>query len=131
MMLYNFLDVFLLVFHLVLVVFVLFGWIWRKTRPWNLAVILLTLASWFILGLFYGIGYCPLTDWHWQVLRKLGETGMPTSYISYLVKRFTGFTPAQDLVDAITLLGALAALAVSLTLNIRDFKKKAKTRDKA
>ncbi len=124
---YKFLDVFLLVFHLALVVFVLFGWIWRKTRPWNLAVILLTLASWFLLGLFYGIGYCPLTDWHWQVLRKLGETGMPPSYISYLVQRITGFTPAQNLVDAITLLGALAALAASLKLNIRDYKRKPKT----
>ena len=130
-MLYKFLDIFLLVFHLALVVFVLLGWVWRKTRPWNLAVILLTLASWFILGLFYGIGYCPLTDWHWQVLRQLGETGMPTSYISYLVQRFTGFTPAQDLVDALTLLGALAALAASLILNIRDYKKKHKTRDEA
>ena len=127
---YKLLDVFLLVFHLVLVVFVLFGWIWRKTRPWNLAIILLTLASWFILGLFYGIGYCPLTDWHWQVLRKLGETGMPPSYISYLVQRFTGFTPAQDLIDALTLLGALAALAASLTLSIRDYKKSPKPKGK-
>jgi hypothetical protein len=25
--------------------------------------------SWFGLGLFYGIGYCPSTDWHWRIKR--------------------------------------------------------------
>lgn len=121
-MIYKVLDIFFLVFHLLLVLFVLFGWIWRKTRRWNLIVILLTLVSWFLLGLKYGIGYCPLTDWHWQVLHKMGETGMPTSYISYLVLRFTGYTPPQTMVDAITLLGAVAALIASLFYNIRDWR---------
>ncbi len=123
MMLYKVLDIFFLIFHLLLVLFVLFGWIWRKTRRWNLAVILITLASWFLLGLKYGIGYCPLTDWHFQVLRKIGETGMPSSYISYLVVRATSYRPPQTLVDALTLLGAIAALVVSAVLNIRDRRK--------
>lgn len=123
-MFYKSLDIFFLFFHLMLVLFVLFGWVWRKARPWNLVVILLTLASWFLLGLKYGIGYCPLTDWHFQVLRKMGETGMPSSYISYVVLRFTSYLPSQTLVDVLTLLGALAALVVSVVLNIRDLKNK-------
>ena len=31
------------------------------------------------LGAVYGWGYCPCTDWHWDVKRRLGETGLPRS----------------------------------------------------
>lgn len=116
MYLYKFLDLFFLVFHLLLVMFVLTGWIWNKTRPWHLAVVLLTLASWFILGLRYGIGYCPLTDWHFQVLRELGKTNLPSSYISYIISRFTGMAVPEKLVDIITAGAALGALAASLKI---------------
>ncbi len=125
-MLYHFLDIFFLTFHLALVVFVMSGWIWRKTRPWNLAAIVLVLASWFLLGLKYGLGYCPLTDWHWRVLHKLGEYQLPTSYVSYLIFRVTGWMPNQNAVDIITLLATIASFIVSAYLNIRDFIKKKK-----
>lgn len=121
-MIYRFLDIFFLSFHFLLVVFVLTGWIWRKTRRWHLFVVLLVLASWFILGLWYGIGYCPLTDWHWQVLARLGHAGLPSSYIAYIVQRFTGFTPATIWVDTLTVAGAFLALAFSIIGNIRDRK---------
>ncbi len=117
---FEFLDIFFFVFHLALVVFNLFGWIWKKTRFWNLIALLLTLASWFLLGLFYGIGYCPLTEWHWQILRELGETGLPSSYINYLIFRITGQTLPARLVDNITVIAAFIAFVLSLTLNIRD-----------
>jgi len=68
MLLYRLLDYFFLVFHLGIVIFNLFGWIWPKTRKANLILLLLTAASWFGLGLIYGIGFCPFTEWHWQVL---------------------------------------------------------------
>ncbi|MCD4791284.1 MAG: DUF2784 domain-containing protein, partial [Bacteroidales bacterium] len=77
---YKFLDTFFVVFHTALIIFNLFGWIWKPTRRLNLITLLLTGASWFILGIFYGIGYCPLTDWHWQVLHKLGIYDVPNSY---------------------------------------------------
>ncbi len=68
----KFLDIFFTVFHSLLVLFILFGWIWKKTRRLNLICILLTGASWLFLGIFYGLGYCPLTDWHFNILRRLG-----------------------------------------------------------
>ncbi len=116
----KFLDIFFFVFHLALVIFNLFGWIWKKTRPLNLLVLLLTFASWFLLGLFYGIGFCPITEWHWQVLRELGETGLPTSYVNYLILRITGQTWPSRLVDYITVIAAVVAFVISLVLNIRD-----------
>jgi hypothetical protein len=116
---YHFFDLFFVVFHSVLILFNLFGWIWRKTRRLNLITLLLTGASWFILGIFYGIGYCPLTDWHWNVLRKLGQNMHSDSYISYLIHRLTGFLPNDQLVDSLTVILYFLALFVSLYVNLR------------
>jgi len=112
------LDWFFFIFHLALVMFNLLGWIWKKTRLWNLIVLLLTLFSWFGLGIFYGFGFCPITEWHWQVLGKLGKTGLPDSYISYLIYRITSFLPPQVLVDYATMIGAFLAFFVSAYLNV-------------
>lgn len=126
MNLYKLLDVFFLILHLGLVLFILTGWMWRRTRRWHLAAVLLTLASWFLLGLKYGMGYCPLTDWHFQVLRKLGETNLPNSYISYIITRFTGMSVSQKPVDIITTGAAFAALGASVTMMF--FQKSFKTK---
>ncbi len=113
----NFLDGFLFVFHFLFIFFNLTGWIWKKTRILHLISILLTLASWFLLGIFYGWGYCPLTDWHWAVLREMGRYGLPNSYVSYLIERVTGYSLPDTLVDGVTVFAALAALALSLWYN--------------
>jgi len=120
----HFLDIFFVVFHTVLIIFNLFGWIWKKTRRLNLITLLLTGASWFILGIFYGIGFCPLTEWHWQVLEKLGKTGLPDSYITYLIDRLTGISPSERWVDFLTVGLYFLALAISLYLNL--FRKRHK-----
>lgn len=112
-------DYFFLIFHNLLIVFNLFGWIVKKWRRWHLACILLTFASWGILGIWYGFGYCPLTDWHWQVLRKLGEYDLPSSYVSYLLDRTLGIRLSPNLVDALTVGSTLLALVASLWVNFR------------
>jgi hypothetical protein len=114
-------DIFFTVFHTSLVLFNLLGWIWKKTRLLNLICLLLTGSSWVILGLFYGFGYCPLTDWHFSVLNKLGYTSLPNSYLSFLFTRLTGLQIDQSLVDAVTTWGLILALAISLYLNIRHW----------
>ncbi|HHJ11418.1 MAG TPA: DUF2784 family protein [Bacteroidetes bacterium] len=63
-----------MVFHSFLVVFNLFGWIWKKTRLVNLITLGLTGASCTLLGIFYGPEYCPLTDWHFRILGHPGKT---------------------------------------------------------
>ena len=115
----KFLDIFFTAFHAILVLFNLFGWIWKKTRLANLIAILVTGASWTLLGIFYGWGYCPLTDWHFNVLKKLGHTDLPTSYISFLITRLTGLVIEQSIVDAATLWGLVFALVISLYLNLK------------
>ena len=115
---YAILDILFVVFHTALIIFNLFGWIWKKTRKANLITLLLTGASWFILGIFYGIGYCPMTDWHWAVLEKLGNRGLPNSYITYLIHRLTGLTSNEQWVDAITVGLFFLALSISLYMNL-------------
>lgn len=113
----KFLDIFFLCFHSILVLFNLFGWIWKKTRKLNIITLLLTGASWFILGIFYGWGYCPLTDWHFQVLRKLGKANLPNSYMKYIADRITGLDFNPEIVDILTLILFLMALFISAYFN--------------
>lgn len=118
---YQVIDIFFLVFHTFLILFNLFGWIWKKTRKANLFLLVLTGASWAGLGLFYGMGYCPLTDWHFSVLERLGVYNLPNSYIKYLADRITGMSFNQDIVDSLTLYLYLAALVISLAMNYRPW----------
>jgi hypothetical protein len=121
-MIYRFLDIFFVVFHTSVIIFNLFGWIWKKTRIANFITLSLTGASWLFLGLIVGtLGYCPFTDWHFDVLYKLGKTDLPDSYIKYLADRITGLNFNASMVDSITLYAFLAALVLSLFLNIRDY----------
>lgn len=120
---FNFLDILFLVFHTMLIVFNLFGWIWKKTRKINLVTLLLTGFSWLGLGLFYGWGYCFLTDWHWRVLEKLGESSTADSYIQYLINRILGLQIASKLADYITVIPFVIAIIVSFYFNLRKTAK--------
>jgi len=81
---------------------------------------MLTGASWFILGIFYGIGYCPLTDFHWDVLIKLGNTDLPNSYIKYIFDRVFGTDVSSRLVEILTVILFFLALFISLYLNFKN-----------
>jgi hypothetical protein len=112
-------DIFFVVFHTALILFNMLGWIWNKTRLANLITLLLTGSSWLFLGLIVGTpGYCPLTDWHFTILEKLGKTDLPYSYIKYLADRVTGLDIDARMADAFTLYGFLVALALSIIINI-------------
>ncbi|NIM89966.1 MAG: DUF2784 family protein [Candidatus Aminicenantes bacterium] len=121
---YSFLNIFFFVFHSALMVFIIFGWMWKKTRVANLVVVLLTTFSWFILGIWYGFGFCPSTEWHWQVRIELGYYDMPNSYTKFLVDSLTGLDVSQKLVDVFAVLFLVMALMASVFTNTRDWRKK-------
>jgi hypothetical protein len=114
------LDHAFVVFHGGIVLFNLMGWAWQRTRRLHLVVISLTLLSWFGLGLWFGWGYCPCTDWHWQVKARLGETDLPPSYIKYYADALTGMSWDPRLIDVVTLATTLSAFLLSCVLNWRD-----------
>ena len=115
----QFIDIFFVIFHSALILFNLFGWIVPRMRKAHLVCVLLTGGSWFVLGLFYGIGYCPLTDWHWQVLRKMGETRLPASYVQYILERITGISVSARTADVATVAGWMVALLIAVYLQVK------------
>ena len=123
-MLYKFLDYFFTVFHSAIILFNLFGWIFKKTRKGHLIIAGITAIFWFGLGIFYGIGYCPLTDWHFRVLEKSGYTDLPASYIQFLIERIFQAKVKSATVDLFTVIIFCLILITTIILNIRDFIKK-------
>lgn len=121
---YVLLDKFFFVFHSFIIVFNLLGWIWEKTRVANLIMLLLTAFSWFILGIWYGFGYCFCTDWHYQVRMKLGYFDMPSSYVKFLIDSLTGLDINAKLADTFTFTFFLLALIASVLTNIQDWRNK-------
>jgi len=119
---YIFLDYFFIVFHSCLVLFNLTGWVWKRTRRIHLITIGLTILSWFGLGVFYGWGYCPCTEWHWEVKLELGESNLPYSYVKYYMDKLTGCKWDPLLVDAAVVVLGLLAFALSCWLNLQDYK---------
>ena len=115
------LDYALFFLHVAVIGFNLFGWIPRCTRKYHLWVVALTLGSWLLLGLKYGLGYCFLTDLHWQVKRNLGETNLPHSFITYLFDSL-GISISGQLVDYVTVIPFVIAIVMSTYFNF--FKKK-------
>src|SRR5437016_458661 len=118
----QFLDVFLLIFHTLLIVFNCFGWAWKKTRKWNLLTLAATAFSWLVMGLWKGVGYCICTDWHWQVREALGHRMTESSYLDFLVKTISGWAPPLDLTRAVAGWVFGTSIVLSLALNVTDLR---------
>ena len=121
---YHFLNYFFFIFHTGLTLFNISGWAFRSTRKWNLITLLITAFSWFVLGIWYGWGYCVCTDWHWQVREKLGYQDRSNSYIHFLVLKLTGVDLDPGFVELVTVVIFFLAFGLSVWLNIRDYRKK-------
>jgi len=119
---YQFLNIFFFIFHTVFTLFNIVGWIFPKTRKVHLITMTLTAFSWFVLGIWYGWGYCVCTDWHWNVREKLGLIDRYHSYIHFLLLKMTGIDLDPKLVDTGTLVVFLLSFALSICLNFIDYR---------
>ncbi len=117
------LNYFFFVFHTLFTLFNMTGWIFPKTRKWNLVTLLLTTFSWFVLGIWYGWGYCYCTDWHWKIREHLGYHDQRRSYIHFLLLKLTGIDFNELMVERATLIVFLVSLIMSVWLNAVDCKK--------
>lgn len=128
MVFYQILDWFFIIFHTALIIFNVFGWAVKSLRKWNLITLSLTAVSWFILGIFYGMGYCFLTDWHWSILLELDKYPIENSYVQYLFRRLFSIKVTADFADTLTASVFFIAVFISVFLNIRDIILKKKSR---
>lgn len=106
-------------FHIALILFNVFGWIPRPTARLNLITLVATGLSWTVLGVFYGLGYCPLTDWHYGVLERLGRDNLPVSYIAFLIEEIWSVRVTATTADWITGMTYALALLASVVRNIK------------
>ena len=120
------LDIFLSVIHLAIVFFNLFGWIPKRTRKAHFISILLTASSWFILGIWFGTGYCPFTDWQWNVKERLGERDLPPNFIEYFLEKIFGHDFSPGFVNTLIAVsfGAAALLSVYVNFILPAVKRK-------
>ncbi len=116
-----FIDLTLFALHIAVILFNLFGWIiprWRKAHLWVVAI---TLFSWLFLGIWFGFGYCVLTDLEWDIKRQLGEKGLPNSFITYLTNNIVGLDISPAIIDMLTVGAFVPAILLSVYFNF--FKK--------
>lgn len=125
-MLYQALNIFFFVFHTVFTLFNVIGWTFKKTRKLHLIALSLTAFSWFVLGAWYGWGYCFCTDWHWDVREKLGYEDRSVSYIHFLILKISGLNLNPQLVERATLLIFIACFVLSLWYNLKTRKSAAR-----
>jgi hypothetical protein len=111
------LDYFFTFLHLAIIGANLFAWLWKKTRKLHLYIVGITLFCWLVLGIWYGIGYCPITDWQWEVKSQLGESNLPNSFVKYYLDKIFGTNIPDNTVDLITLGSFLIAIICSVKVN--------------
>ena len=96
----------------------------QSLQRWHLFVCILIASSWFMLGAWKGWGYCLVTDLQWRVLRQLGQTDLPDSYMPLLYRYLSGRVGNVQRIDRITQLVFYCLCIVSLIVNwdyLRNF----------
>ena len=114
----HFLDIFYTLLHIAIMGFNLTGWIWKRTRIAHVVLLCLTAGSWVVLGPWYGWGYCPITDWHWRVKLKLGETDLPNSFVKYLADKISGKDIPSSIIDGVTLGCLVFSIVAAFYVNL-------------
>ena len=115
----QFLDIFIGVIHALLILACLLGWIFPRTRRTHLILMGGVVGCWFLLGLKYGIGYCPLTDWHWQVKEQLGTSygALPVSFIKHVWDGALPWPIGARAADILTFAAFFTSVAITIYLN--------------
>lgn len=80
-----------------------------------------TAVSWFLFGIWYGWGYCILTDWHWEVRRILGQEIRSHSYVQFLIRRLTGLELETALVDTAVMYTFFVLMVLTIVVNLRKY----------
>jgi hypothetical protein len=91
----------------------------RETRQLHYFLALLILVSWYGLGIFYGFGYCLITDIQWRIKRLLGQMPSTEYYIKYMIDKITGLNTRANFVNGITTYTYFGILMIATILFLK------------
>ncbi len=110
------LDLLFHVVHLSIICFFLFALLFESMRLPHLILSLLILTSWCGLGLFFGFGYCLVTDLQWKIKKKLNQE-LPTEfYVKYIIDKTTGLNTNSSIINGITTVTFFSIFTISALL---------------
>jgi len=116
-------DWLLFIGHVLLVVFNMVGWIWKRTRKLHLITIGLTAFSWIVLGAVYGWGYCFFTDYHAEVLEQLGHPDAHKTFIQLMFKRLLGLSLGLSTANMLAVIVFIMIILATAFVWIRDWQR--------
>jgi Protein of Unknown function (DUF2784) len=105
-------DAAFFVFHTLVIGFNMVGWAWKRTRAAHLVVLGLTAFSWFVMGAYYGWGYCLCTDWHFRIRRFRGVPVTESSFVQLMLGTTLGIHLDRQTADVLAV-GVFAAIVVA------------------
>jgi hypothetical protein len=117
------LDFFLTLVHFIIIGFNLLGWIWKLTRKLHFYLVMTTIFCWIALAPWFGFGYCPVTDWQWQIKTSLGEQDLPNSFIKYMADKITGLDISSVFIDTITAASFGIVIIITVYLKVVQRRK--------
>ncbi|MEJ2362643.1 MAG: DUF2784 family protein [Gammaproteobacteria bacterium] len=110
-------DRVLYLFHICFMLAIVVGWIPQATRMYNWYLIVITLVSWFGLGLVFGFGFCLLTDIQSRIRQRLVAGGTMPSFVTDVLERITGRELNPFHVEVVTQLVFYFSVAASFYAN--------------
>ena len=115
----NTVDFIFSVLHVVVIMVNCFGWLSKRTLKLNLLFLVLTISSWSILGILFGVGFCFITHFHSIVLNMLFGVSVPFSFLDYMIINKLDINASSKILSLI----GIVAIYLSLTLSIKkNFK---------
>lgn len=88
--------------HLSIIFFFLFGWLFKTMRLAHFILSLLILISWCGLGIFFGFGYCLVTDIQWKIKKRLNQEPPTEFYVKYMIDKVTGLDTKPSIINGMT-----------------------------
>ncbi len=115
---YNTLDVFFNFIHIIIILINCFGWAFKETLKLNIILLLITMLSWTILGIFFGLGFCFLTNLHFSLLGELKSTNIPFSYLDYLLIENFNLKVSSQTISLLSIVVVFSSLTISIKKNL-------------
>ena len=110
-------DLFFNLLHIIVILINSLGWVFNITLRPSLYLIIITLFCWTFLGIFQGIGFCPLTYIHSQYLYTNYEFRLPFSYLDYLLINNFNLPLTSKMISITSVLVIFISLIINLKKN--------------